>query len=190
MEPTLKDASPSEELFRPESIRAVSTQELARARIARPWGVFILAGLSLPLLTGLALLLNCYSYEQTTYADGRIQKSTASPCGAPNERELVGVLVVDELQLAHLQEGRTLAVQFPALSDATAHGTVLCVSESAGEARPTPAGSRFDVVLRLDDLATTKQAHRLRAGMSIRAVTSKSTVKLMRLFTKEGNNGR
>lgn len=190
MEPVVKNVTHSEELFRSESIKAASTEGLARARIARPWGVFVLAGVSLPLLTGLVLLLNCYSYKKTTYADGRIQYATASPCGAPDQRDLVGVLVVDELQLAHLQEGRTLAVQFPALSDAIARGKVLCVSESAGEARPPPAGTRFDVVLRLDDLATTKQAHRLRAGMSIRAVTSKSTVKLMRLFTKEGNNGR
>lgn len=190
MKPAIKDTTSSEELFRRESIRAASTQELARARIARPWGVVLVATLSLPLLTGLVAFLTCYSYEQAFYAEGSVQKTANVTCGDSRQRDLVGVLVVDELRLRHLQEGTAVPVQFPAISRANTRSTVLCISESHISTRSLGLGTRFDVILGLDGLKGLEHDQPIRAGMSLRAVTHRSSMKLMTLFTKEGNDGR
>jgi len=190
MEPTLEHPTSTQELFRRESINAASTSGLAPAKIARSWGVVVIATLSLPLLAGLAVLLTSYSYERVAYAHGVVEKADSAPCGDTRRPGLVGVLAVDELRLRDLQEGTLVAVRVPAISRTDMRGTVLCVSEALGKVRPSISEARFEVVVSLGNFAIAEHEQPLRSGMSLEAITHKSTVKLLRLFTKDGNDDR
>lgn len=181
-------SNPSRELFRREAVNAARTQDLARARIARPWGVLAIAGTSLPLLAALLAVLTNYSYETASFSRGFVRTANEAPCANGAQPGLVGVLRVDELHLSRLSEGAIIPLQAPAISPRIIAGKVVCIAEATAAQQSGRTKAEFEVVVSLDQFRSTAHRQSLRAGMTVQAITQHSNVKLWKLFIKDDRN--